>query len=99
MSTEEQANDEQLTGQYEAILNMNQEIFAATRKIIEHVSVVRDAYIIQAARCDDVIAQLALGAQVVASSNADILTAEFNIEDLLLDRETFERSLLEDDDD
>lgn len=72
--------DEELSRVYGEIMQFNSEIVAGIRQQIENITAIRDAYLIQADRCGDIILLLASGAAMTAAASGDLLLTEYGLE-------------------
>lgn len=88
--------DAALKEAHDALFELNKDVFDATRVQIENVTLIRDAYLIQADRCQDIINLLASGAHLAATATGDML---LNLHGLTVDRPVDEEEETEQGDD
>lgn len=65
---------------YGELMDMNAAIVATIRSQMRNIEVLRDAFLLQADRCTDVIHLLAASGAVAAVTSGDLLLNEFRLE-------------------
>lgn len=71
--------DNQLNQTYSDLLDVNQEILQSSREKAQRIQELRELYLDQAARCEEIARLHILGAQIVGSTFGDILANEWGV--------------------
>lgn len=63
------------------MITLNSNIINGLRGTAKDVELIKEAFLIQAARCDEIIELLAVNARMTADRIGDIVTAEWDLEE------------------
>lgn len=72
--------DDMITNTHSDLLETNAQVVATTRAQILNLEVIKQAYLLQAARIDDLIKLHAAGAAAITQLTGDLILAEFGFE-------------------